>query len=196
ARDLMQRSVQGTPPADISQDAKSFLSMTAFDQSPKDAAAAASEVDKILKADPNYVPALAARATIEEQKGDSKAATATYNTILQRFPDFAPAQKHLAAFYAEDPGAVDKAYEFATKARKTLPDDPELAKTLGEISYHKKEYARAVQMLQESARKTPLDAKGLYYLGMSHLETKQNNQGREALERALASGLQEPLASE
>jgi tetratricopeptide (TPR) repeat protein len=71
-----------------------------------------------------------------------------------------------------------------------------LARTLGEISFQKKDYERALQLLQESGRKNPLDAKGLYYLGMSHLQLKQEPQAKEALERALATGLQEPLASE
>jgi uncharacterized protein HemY len=115
---------------------------------------------------------------------------------LQRFPDFAPAQKHLAVLYLEDPATLDKAYDFAVKARKALPDDPELARTLGQISFQKKEYDRAVQLLQESGRKNPLDAAGLYYLGMSHLELKQKPQAKQDLERALAAGLREPLASE
>jgi uncharacterized protein HemY len=98
--------------------------------------------------------------------------------------------------YLEDPSALDKAYEFAVKARKTLPSDSELTRTLGEISYQRKEYPRAVQLLQESARTAPLDAKGLYYLGASQLQTKQKPQAKDALERALAAGLQEPLASD
>jgi uncharacterized protein HemY len=115
---------------------------------------------------------------------------------LQRFPDFAPAQKHLAALYLEEPATLDKAYDLAVKARKALPDDPELARTLGEINFQKKEYGRALQLLQESARATPLDAKGSYYLGASQLQLNQKPQATEALERALAAGLQEPFASE
>jgi tetratricopeptide (TPR) repeat protein len=196
ARELMQRGLQLAPASSISEDSKSFLSMTAVDKNPKDPAALEQEIQKLLKADPNYAPALTVRAAIEERRGEIKRAIDTYNEILQRFPDFAPAQKHLAALYLKDPSALDRAYEFAVKARRTLSDDPELARTLGEISYQRKEYSRALELLQESARTTPLDAKGLYYLGMSHLEAKQGPQAREALERALAAGLQEPLASE
>ena len=196
ARELMERALKATPGPGISEDAKSFLRMTAVDRNPKEAAALEPEIQKILKADPNYVPALTVRARIEERRGEAKTAIATYGEILQRFPDFAPAQKQLAALYLEDSGALDKAYEFAVKARKTLPDDPELARTLGEISFQKKEYGRAVQLLQESGRKNPLDAKALYYLGVSQLQLKQEPQAKEALERALAAGLQEPLASE
>jgi tetratricopeptide (TPR) repeat protein len=196
ASDLMQRAINASPPPDISKDANSFLSMAALDQKPKDAASLEPEVRKLLQADPHYVPALMVRASIEMQRGDSKQAIGTYNEILQRFPDFAPAQKYLAILYLEDPGAADKAYEFAVKARKTLPSDSELTRTLGEISYQRKEYPRAVQLLQESARTAPLDAKGIYYLGASQLQLKQKPQAKEALERALAAGLQEPLASD
>jgi tetratricopeptide (TPR) repeat protein len=196
ARELMERALKATPAPDISEDAKSFLRMTAVDENPKDAAALEPEVQKFLKANPNYVPALTVRAGIEEQRGEAKAAIATYSAILQRFPDFAPAQKQLAALYLEDPGALDQAYDLAVKARKALPDDPVLARTLGEISFQKKDYGRALQLLQESGRKNPLDAKGLYYLGTSHLQLKHEPQAKEALERALAAGLEEPLASE
>jgi tetratricopeptide (TPR) repeat protein len=196
ARELMERALKAAPAPGISEDAKSFLRMTAVDRNPKDAAALEPEVQKFLNADPKYVPGLTVRAGIEERRGEAKKAIATYGEILQRFPDFAPAQKQLAVLYLKDPGALDKAYEFAVKARKALPDDPELARTLGEISFQRKEYGRAVQLLQESARKNPLDAKALYYLGASQLQLKQQPQGKEALERALAAGLQEPLASE
>ena len=42
----------------------------------------------------------------------------------------------------------------------------------------------------------PLDAKNLYYLGMSQLKANEKSQGREILDQALAAGLQEPLAAD
>jgi hypothetical protein len=64
------------------------------------------------------------------------------------------------------------------------------------LSYEKKEYQRAIQLLQESARKRTLDANSLFYLGMSQLQVKQNTEARDALNQALVGGLREPLASE
>jgi tetratricopeptide (TPR) repeat protein len=192
----MERTLKVAPAPEISGDAQSFLRMTALDRNPKEAVTLEPEIQKLLKADPNYVPALAVRAGNEEQRGDFKKAIGTYSEILQRFPDFAPAQKHLAVLYLEDPATLDKAYDFAVKARKALPDDPELARILGQINFQKKEYGRALQLLQESGRKNPLDAAGLYYSGVSHLELKQKPQATQDLERALAAGLQEPFASE
>lgn len=196
ARELMERTLKAAPAPEISEDAQSFLRMTALDRNPKEAVTLEPEIQKLLKADPNYVPALAVRAGNEQQRGDFKKAIGTYGEILQRFPDFAPAQKRLAVLYLEDPATLDKAYDFAVKARKALPDDPELARILGQISFQKKEYGRAVQLLQESGRTNPLDPAGLYYLGMSRLELKQKPQAKQDLERALAGGLQEPFASE
>jgi TolA-binding protein len=64
------------------------------------------------------------------------------------------------------------------------------------LSYEKKEYPRAVQLLQESARKQALDADSLFYLGMSQLQGRQKAEAREVLDQALVAGLQEPLAAE
>ncbi len=54
----------------------------------------------------------------------------------------------------------------------------------------------AIQLLQESARKRPLDADSLFYLGMSQLQARQKTEARGVLNQALVAGLQEPLASE
>jgi Flp pilus assembly protein TadD len=153
-------------------------------------------VQKELKSNPEYVPALMAEAALDAQHGEAKSATEIYSNILRRWPDFAPAQKGAATVYAQDPSKAADAYDLATKARKTLPDDPELAELLGRLSYEKKEFPRAIQLFQETARKRPLDADSLFYLGMSQLQSSQKTEARGALNQALAGGLQEPLASE
>jgi uncharacterized protein HemY len=82
------------------------------------------------------------------------------------------------------------------RTRKTLPDDPELAELLGRLSYERKEYPRAVQLLQESARKQALDADSLFYLGMSQLQARQKSEAQGVLNQALVAGLREPFATE
>ena len=93
--------------------------------------------------------------------------------------------------YAQDPSTVADACDLATKARKTLPDDPQLSELLGRLSYEKKESPRAIQLFQETARKRPLDADSLFYLGMSQLQASQKAEARGTLNQALAGGLQE-----
>ena len=141
-------------------------------------------------------PSMAQRWHPSSDAAKSKAAATLYTEVLRRFRDFAPAQKRLAALYLETPEKREEAYDLAVKAREALPDDPELAQTLAELSYDRKEFAYAVQLLRQSAEKRPLDAKYLYYLGMSHLRAKEKTQSRQALDQALAAGLQDPLASD
>ena len=196
ARDAMQKVVTAGAESSQAADAKKFLALTVLDENPKELPAAEGEVQKELKSNPEYVPALMAQAMLLAQRGEAKAATETYSNILRRLPDFAPAQKRLASLYAQDPSNVAAAYDLAMKARKTLPDDPDLSQLLGRLSYEKKEYPRAIQLFQESARKRQLDADSLFYLGMSQLQAKQKSEAQGALYQALVAGLQEPLAGE
>ena len=196
ARQTMQRSLDAAPSAVPSEDAKRFLAMTALDHLSPEIAAAEPEVQEILKTQPDYAPALMAQAAIHLQRNDAKTATGIYLQVLRQYPDFAPAQKRLAAIYADNPDDLAKAYDLATKARKTLSDDPELARTLAELNFKRKQFDYAIQLFQQSGVKQPLPPKDLYYLGMAQLQTKQDAKGRESLERALAAGLPDPLAQE
>ena len=196
ARDAVQKLLTSNPDPTQAADAKKFLTFIALDENSKELTAAESEVQKELKSNPEYVPALMAHAALLAQRAEVKSATDIYSDVLHRLPDFAPAQKHLAALYAQDPSTVAAGYDLATKARKTLPDDPELAELLGRLSYEKKEYPRAVQLLQESGRKRPLDADSLFYLGMSQLQIRQKAEAQGVLNQALVAGLQDPRAAE
>jgi tetratricopeptide (TPR) repeat protein len=196
ARDLMQKVITFAGNTAEAADAKNFLMFTALEQDPKQLPVAESEVQKELASNREYVPALMAQAALYAQHGQSKQAIEAYTGILHRFPDLAPAQKRLAALYAQDSSTASPAYDLATKARKALPDDPELAELLARLSYEKKEYPRAIQLLQESARKRPLDADSLFYLGMSQLQARQKTEARGVLSEALTNGLQEPFATE
>src|SRR5438105_3281308 len=134
----MQRVLDLPNATNEEPDAKHFLAMVQLDSDDKDPTPSEAEVNEILATDPNYVPALMARADIQLRRGDAKSAATIYSGILQKLPDFAPAQKRLAAIYVEEPANLDRGYELANKARRTLPDDPALATTLGTLSYLRK----------------------------------------------------------
>src|SRR2546430_6848996 len=97
ARQTMESVLSSGPNSPQSADAKTFLSMTALGADGNDMSASQAEINSALTADPNYVPALAARAALQAKRGDSVGAEATYRQALQRFPDFAPSQRELAA---------------------------------------------------------------------------------------------------
>src|SRR6059058_5775857 len=196
AQEGMRRVANGPPAAPERGEAELFLGMAALDSDDAVPPGAENEVTKALGAQPNYVPALMAKAAIRLQKGDTAEASAIYNGILQKWPDFTPAQKRLASIYVNEPANAGKAYELASKARRSLPDDPELAKTLGILSFQRKEYARTVQFLQESEAKKPLEGKSLFMLGIAHLQLGHKAEAKKILDRALAAGIPDDLAKQ
>ena len=197
AQRVMERvPALAAPDSPEALDAKRFLELSALAQDPARLAAAEPEIRKIIADDPAYVPALMARAALEMQRHETKSAAATYAEILRLRPDFPHAQKHLATLYADNAADRPAAYELAAKARKTLPDDPALAQVLAELSYDRKEYPYARQLLRDSEGKKPLGARQLYYLGMACWHTKEKSQSQDALKRAIEAGLPEPLAAE
>jgi tetratricopeptide (TPR) repeat protein len=196
ARQAMERAMNVQPNGPQAEEIKRFLAMTALDGTSADVVAAQSSIQRILKTEPDYVPALMVRAAIQRHEHEAKAATETYSKVLQEYPDFAPAQKHLAAIYAANLDNQANAYDLAMNTRKTLTDPPQLALTLAEISFNRNEFPYAIQLFQQSAAKQALPAKDLYYLGMAQLQTRQEAKGRETLQRALSAGLQNPMAEE
>ncbi len=196
AQEAMRRVVNGPAASPERGEAALFLSMTALDSEDAIPGKAENEMMKALAAQPDYVPALMAKAAIRLQKGDTAEASEIYNSILQKWPDFAPAQKRLASIYVNEPANAGKAYELASKARRTLVNDPDLAKTLGTLSFQRKEYARAVQFLRESDAKKPLEGKSLFMLGMAHLKLGHKADARKVLDRAVAAGIPDDLAKQ
>ena len=196
ARQSMQQVLKFNPAPPQLDAATSVLDLTALDHGSKDLAAAQPKIEDVLQKDPNHVPALMARAALHVDSAETTPAAAIYAKVLTTFPDFAPAQKWLAALYATEPANLQKGYDLAVKARTVLADDPDLTRILGTLAYQRNEFAYAAQLFKESSAKRPLDSKGLYYLGMSLLEAKEMPEGKAALRQALAAGLQEPLATD
>ena len=175
-------------------DAQRFLDLVALSSNPDDAVAATAKIEQALKANPDDVPALMAMAAISEKKLDASAAKKTYNKVLSLFPDFIPAKRCLAILYAANPEDDQKAYDLAMKARQALPDDAEVAKALGIITYRQGDAARAASLLQESASKLADDPLLTYYLGMSQFQLKRTAESKKTLQRALELHLTGDLA--
>jgi len=193
ARSLMQRAIDANPSPELSADGKSFLAMTSAEP---EGSGTESDIKSVLKANPDYLPALMAQACVQLRRAQRQAAGETYRKVLQRFPDFVPAERELASLYLDDGAKVNEAYDLASKAHNVVTEDPEVTRILGEVSYRRNDYRYALELLGQSEQTRPLDARGLYYLGMSHFRIGDQIESQRALQRALAAGLGEPLASE
>ena len=64
ARDAMQKVVTNSPDSSQAADAKKFLALTSLNENPKKLMAAEAEVQKQLRSDPEYLPALMAQAAL------------------------------------------------------------------------------------------------------------------------------------
>jgi len=80
------------------------------------------------------------------------------------------------------------------KARQFYPDDADIAKVLGILSYRRQLYPRSVELLEEAAKRRRDDSELLYYLGVGLAQLKQWKECKAAMERALSLGRSPDLA--
>jgi len=184
ARDAMGEAQSLAGEGDLAQEASQFLKLTA-----EEAEVSAAELEAILSADPNSLPALLLQA--EKEQSEEKLAA-----ILKQHPGFVPAQKALLILQSGDEEKADESYTLATKLRETLPNDPEIARVLGQIVFWRGDSRYAIQLLSEANEANPLDAEGQYYLGMAYLNEDESMKGKQALRAALDLGLEGEKASE
>lgn len=121
---------------------------------------------------------------LDEQK-DYPAAVQTYEKLLTIDPNSGVALNNLAYLYSEQLGELEKGYQMAQKARQALPQDPNVADTLGWILYRKNQYRRALNLLEESVEKLPSSAPGQYHVGMTHYMMGEEQLAHAALQLAL-----------
>lgn len=179
-------------------EARQLLDLISLAANPSEAVKRSAEVELALKADANSVPALMASGAISEQKSDAAVATQSYEKVLARFPDFSPAKLRLAILGAATGKAEfdQKTFDRALQARTVYPNNPELAKALGILTYRKGDHARAVTLLKESSAVLKDDAEIWYYLGQAQFGLKKPMESKAALQRAMELGLKGDAAKE
>jgi tetratricopeptide (TPR) repeat protein len=129
-------------------------------------------------------PALMLIAMLQDNLKNFEAARDAYEKLLTLAPNFSLALNNLAVLYSERLGQLDKAYEFATKAREATPNDAHIADTLGWISFKKGDYGNALRLLQESADKLSDQPVIQFHAGMAHYMLGDEAAARLALQKA------------
>jgi tetratricopeptide (TPR) repeat protein len=196
AETAMQKALQSGAGFADSDDAKRFVALADAFNSASKVQAATGEARKILQAQAKYVPALMVSGAAEERAGNFKAAHDAYDQALAVFPLFAPAARQLAILDARHFSDDANGYTVAEKARTSYPDDPEVALSLGILSYHRAQYARSAELLRESMAQSKDDGELYYYLGMDYYQLKRTKESKQALDRALTLKIPDKLAAE
>jgi tetratricopeptide (TPR) repeat protein len=195
AQSAMQKALQNGAFAE-SEDAKRFVALTDAFGSPAKVQAVAGQARKILEAEAKYVPALMITGAADERAGEYKAARECYSQALAVFPQFAPAARQWAILDARHFSDDASGYTRAEQARNAYPDDPEVARSLGILSYYQARYSRSAELLREIAAQYKNDGELCYCLGMDDYQLKRPKESKQALERALALKIPETEAAE
>jgi tetratricopeptide (TPR) repeat protein len=194
----MQEAVRQNDSSPYLNEAKQFLAMRAAVKDPAQAQSSGPLAQQILDKDPNDVPALMVMALLAERRGALDEAERTCEKVLSIYPLFAPAMREMAILYShgEHDRDLEKAYDLAERARAIMPDDLELAKTLGLLAYRRADYNRSMLLLREITEKSGKDGEVFYYLGLDYYKLKQPSQCKQALQRALDLHIPETLAAQ
>ena len=194
----MQKAMRQGDSLPYLDQAKQFTALRAAVKNPAQAQNSGPLAQQVLDKEPNNVPALMVMALLAERRGATDAAAQTYEKVLSIYPQFAPAMRQMALLYSHSERGhdLDKAYDLAEKARAALPDDVELAKTLGLLAYRRADYHRSVLLLRETGEKSGSDGEVFYYLGMDYYKLKQRTQCKQALQRALDLRVPDTLAAQ
>jgi tetratricopeptide (TPR) repeat protein len=195
ARTALQKAVDASADFPGKDDARKRLAVLAIGVGATDPTAR-TELQNYLRERPNDPAALVRLAALQQRDGTADQAIKTYEKVLADDPLYAPATRQLTLLYAQQASDDPKAYDLATKARQAYPDDPDIAKALGILTYRRGLYPQATELLQQAAAKRNDDPELLYYLGESYHQLKQFNECRQNLQRALSLKLAPALTSE
>ena len=140
----------------------------------------------ILAKNPNQTQPHMLLGTIYEGQKQLDLAEKHYREALAINPDFAPAANNLAYLLSSQNRNIDEALALAKKAKEKLPDDPNVADTLGYLYLRKGLYDMAIGEFSDSLKKLPDNPTIHYHLGLA-LHQKGNMEGaRTELEKALS----------
>jgi tetratricopeptide (TPR) repeat protein len=195
ARTALQKAADASADFPGKDEARQRLAVLATNTSTT-SGSARTELENYLKQSPNDPVALVRLAQIQERDGNVDQALATYQKAVAENPLFAPAMRRLALLYGQRSTDDPKAYEQVTKALQAYPDDPDIAKALGILSYRRSYYPQSVELLKGAARTLKDDAELLYYLGEDYNQLKQWNECKDALQKALAMNLSSQLKND
>ena len=153
----------------------------------KDPPKIVERVEGFLATSPGNPAALAMAGDIYLQLGRDQQAKDVYEKTLAANPHSTLALNNLAFLYSERLNQPDRALELGQRARQRDPVSPVIADTLGWILFKRKDFAGAVELLQESASKMPDSPEVQYHLGMASQMAGKNEVARAAFQRAADS---------
>ena len=155
---------------------------------------AIQQFETVLARNPKSVGAATALGMLQEGSGRKAEAEKTYERALAIDSRAAVAANNLAWLLVDSKRDLDRALGLAQTARSRLPNDPNVADTLGWIFVRKQLAAQAIPHLSFAARTAARNPVIHYHLGMAYAGNGDTASARRALQQALAMGQSFPDA--
>ncbi len=152
--------------------------------------AALASFEQAGNADPHRPDAFLNRAMLLEALGKKKEATDAYNKVLGIDSDNPLALNNLAFLAAENGTNLDQAMTFAERAKKKVPNSPDVSDTLGFVYYKKNLNSEALQIFRQVVKDNPQNPTFHFHLAMA-LKKQGDLQGaRDEGQKALKNSSQ------
>jgi len=152
-----------------------------------DPASAAQFFRKAIQLSPSDPRAYLPLGILQDSLGQRAEAKATYQHVLKLQPDQPVALNNLAFLMAESGEDLDQALALAQRAKQLLPQDPNVADTLGWIYIKKNLSDNAVEIFRDLVGKLPQNTTYRYHLGMALYQKGDKLSARKELQTALQS---------
>lgn len=141
---------------------------------------------EITRRDPSSVPAHTMLGMLYDVQRKSAEAESQYRRVLAIEPEAPVAANNLAWIYVSSRRETTDAVQLARTAERRLPDDPDVADTLGWALCAQGAYREAIPYLERSVSKAP-NPINQFHLGIAYAEWGEVSKARTALTASLAS---------
>ena len=167
-----------------------YVSLADLDYKSGDVDQAIVRYQKIIASEPQHLPSLVLLALIYENKKDYSAAAENYRQILNFAPTFAPAANNLAWLIVEHlNGDLNEALSLAQLAKREMPNEANVADTLGWIYYKQGSFKAALTELEEAlnleqSSSTKQSAELFYHLALVKEALGEREEAQAFLKKA------------
>ena len=146
---------------------------------------ALSSFQQASRIDPKNVNALLNQAMLQETAGKKGEASDTYKRILGLDSDNPLALNNLAFMDAEKGTNLDQAMTFAERAKKRVPNSPDISDTLGYVYLQKNLNSEALRIFRQVVQDNPQNPTYHFHLAMALLKQGDKQGAKEEAQKAL-----------
>jgi len=149
-----------------------------------------AQYNELLTSQPQSIAALMGLATALESEGKTAESMAAYKKILDFKPDFPAAANNLAWLIASQEGDLGEALRLAMQAKQALPNQPNIADTLGWVHYKRQSYNLAISQFSHALEGRPDDPTFSFHLALARYANGEKTEAIALLQEIVAGNKQ------